>query len=248
MIEGEIFKLLLLTGIGVVAGFVNVMAGGGSTLTLPALIFLGLEGSMANGTNRIAILIQNVFAVLGFHQEKESYFKQSLKFSFMTLPGVVIGALVAVRISDELFRHILSLVIILVIVSLLLPRPSEQGGQTKPASFWLYLSLFGIGFYGGFIQAGVGFLLMAALFHLGRFNLIQVNTHKVFIVLVYMIPALFIFAISGKVNWVYGLFLAVGNAAGGWFAARISVRKGEGLVKAVLIVALFIMAYKLIAA
>ena len=244
--DGEVSKIVLLVTIGLVAGFINVMAGGGSTLTLPILIFLGLGGSMANGTNRVAIFIQNIFAVWGFHQEKESYFKQSLKFSLFTLPGVIIGAFVAIHISDELFRRILSLVIILVIVSLFMPRPSRKAQASRAATFWLYLSLFGIGFYGGFIQAGVGFLLMAVLFHLGKFSLVQVNAHKVFIVLIYMVPALVIFALSGNIDWVYGLTLAVGNAGGGWIAARLSVRRGETFIRIVLGVALLIMAYKLV--
>lgn len=242
----EWYHLLLLFAIGLAAGFINVMAGGGSTLTLPILIFLGLDGATANGTNRVAILIQNIFAVWGFRQKKYSHFKLSLKFALFTLPGAVIGALVAVQVSDVLFKRLLSLVIILVVVSMLLPRPGEDSAHKEPARGWLYLALFGIGFYGGFIQAGVGFLLMAALFHLARFNLVHVNMHKVFIVLIYMIPALIIFAWSGHVNWGYGLMLAAGNASGGWLSARLAVKRGEKVVRIVLIVALIIMAYKLL--
>ncbi len=244
----EWYHLLLLFGIGLAAGFINVMAGGGSTLTLPILIFLGLDGATANGTNRVAILIQNIFAVWGFHQKKYSSFKLSLKYALFTLPGAVIGALVAVQISDILFKRLLSLVIILVVISMLLPRPREAAEDDMPAQGWLYLALFGIGFYGGFIQAGVGFLLMAALFHLARLNLVQVNMHKVFIVLIYMIPALAIFAWNGNVDWGLGLALAAGNASGAWLSARLAVKRGEKTVRAVLMVALIVMAYKLLLA
>jgi len=242
----EWYELLLLFAIGAMAGFINVMAGGGSTLTLPILIFLGLDGATANGTNRVAILIQNIFAVWGFHQKNYSRFKLSLKYALFTLPGAIIGAVVAVQIGDVLFKRLLSLVIVLVVISMLLPRPRENAEGDGPAQGWLYLALFGIGFYGGFIQAGVGFLLMAALFHLARINLVQVNMHKVFIVLIYMIPALAIFAYNGHVDWLVGLVLAAGNASGGWLSARISVKRGEGLVRAVLMLALLLMAFKLL--
>ncbi len=103
----ELLSIAVLTCVGVIAGFINVNAGGGSTLTLPVLIFLGLDTSMANGTNRIAILLQNISAVQSFKQENFFDLKTSLKLSFLTLPGSVAGALLAVRLEDELFKIIL---------------------------------------------------------------------------------------------------------------------------------------------
>ena len=106
--------------------------------------------------------------------------------------------------------------------------------------------MFGIGFYGGFIQVGVGFLLMASLRYLMKLNLVLVNMHKVFIVLIYTIPALLIFILTDNINWIFGLSLAAGNVIGGWWGAKVSVKKGEGFIKVVLTVAVFIMAIKLI--
>ena len=245
----EYEHILLLFGIGTIAGLMNVMAGGGSALTLPVLIFLGLDGALANGTNRVAIFVQNVFAVGSFRQQKMHQFKASMKMAAWTLPGAILGAMLAIRISNEWFQRILAIVLVWVIISMVINpanrRNQEAGGQHRHK--WLvYPAMFGIGFYGGFIQVGVGFIIMAALFHLLRINLVQVNMHKVFIVMIYTVPALGIFIWSGNVDWILGISLAAGNSLGGWWAARISVKKGDKVIRYVLFAAMFIMALKLL--
>ncbi len=244
----ECAQLLLLFGVGALAGFINIMAGGGSSITLPTLIFLGLDGALANGTNRVAIFIQNIFAAASFKQQKVSAIRQSLTLAVWTLPGAVIGAWAAIRISDRSFQQILAVIMIGIVVTMLLPtnrgkHPTTAQGRPN----WLiYPALFGIGFYGGFIQVGVGFLFMAALYHLLRMNLVYVNMHKIFIVLIYTLPALAIFIWSGNVNWTFGLSLAAGNAFGGWWSARLAVRGGERIIRLVLAAAIIIMAIKLL--
>jgi len=245
----EYFKLLILFAAGSLAGFINVNAGGGSTLTLPALIFMGLESGMANGTNRIGILIQNISAVYSFRKKKFHAFRQSALLALFTLPGAIIGALLSVRVTDEWFQRILALVMVGVVCSLLFNRPDRYAGKNrgKHKSAWLiYPAMVGIGFYGGFIQAGVGYLLMASLFHLMRINLVRVNMHKVFIVMIYTIPALGIFILTGNVNWGYGIILAAGMAFGGWWGAHMAVKGGEKIIRVILIAAILIMAVKLL--
>jgi hypothetical protein len=242
----DLLSIAVLTFVGLIAGFINVTAGGGSTLSLPALIFLGLDTSVANGTNRIAILLQNISAVQSFKQENYFDLKTSLKLSFFTLPGSVAGALLAVRLDDELFKIILGIIMIGIVISMILPKKksNNQDEPNKPNT-GIYLSMIGIGFYGGFIQVGVGFLLMASLQFLMKLDLVRVNMYKVFIVLIYTIPALLIFALTDNVNWLLGIFLAIGNILGGWWGAKMQIKKGEGLIKFVLVIAVFIMALKL---
>lgn len=243
----EYLELLILFGVGVLAGGLNVMAGGGSSLTLPALIFLGLDSTAANGTNRVAILLQNVSAVLSYRKEKVSDIRVSLTLAAFALPGAVLGALIAVRISNEWFERILGIVMIGIIISMLIPRSKKEYTGSQIRRTWIiYPVMFGIGLYGGFIQVGVGFLIMAALYHLLRLNLVFVNMHKVFIVLVYTVPALLIFIWTGNVDWKLGLGLAAGNALGGWWAARLSVRGGEKIIRYVLMLAILIMSLKLL--
>lgn len=244
----EPLKILLLFAVGAAAGFINVMAGGGSSLTLPMLIFLGLDSAMANGTNRVAIFIQNISAIISFKQEKMAKFKLSLKLALCTLPGAVLGAIIAVNISNELFQKILAVVMIGIMLTMIFPKLNKSRANLENSTYspWLlYPALFGIGLYGGFLQVGVGFIIMAALLHIMKLNLVHVNMHKVFIIFLYTIPALIIFMWTNNINWIYGLLLAAGNAFGAWWAAKLAVKKGESVIRVVLMVAMFIIALKL---
>lgn len=244
----ELQQLLLLFFVGIGAGFINVLAGGGSSITLPILIFLGLSAPVANGTNRIAILIQNISAVSSFKRENFEDFGVSLKLALFTLPGAIIGAILAVKIDDLLFQKILGVVLIFVAVSMIIPKKKivDENLRNTKHSFAIYASMILVGFYGGFIQAGVGFILMFSLNKLMKLNLIYVNMHKVFIVLIYTIPALFIFILTGNVNWKFGLVLAAGNAFGAWWAVKLAVKKGDTIVKIVLFAVIVFMALKLL--
>jgi uncharacterized membrane protein YfcA len=242
----NIEHLLLLFAVGSLAGFLNVMAGGGSSITLPVLIFLGLDAAMANGTNRVALFVQNIFAIASFRQEKVHQFKKSIWLSLWTLPGAIAGAILAVEISDEWFQKILAVVMIGIVASMFFsPIHKSRTVEKATKEFLIYPALIGIGFYGGFIQVGVGFLFMASLYHILKLNLIFVNMHKVFIIFIYTIPALAIFIFTGNVNWFFGLSLAAGNAFGGWWSAKFAVKSGEKFIRIVLAVAIFVMALKL---
>ncbi len=245
----EWIKLAVLFMAGLLSGFINVMAGGGSTLTLPALIFLGLDSSLANGTNRVAVLIQNIAAIVAFKQERLHQFKLSLKLSLLTLPGAILGAVVALKINDLLFQRLLGLVMIGIMITVLFPQSNRKkvaGPRHPVSSVWLYGVMFAIGFYGGFIQAGVGFLLMAAFYHLLQADLIHVNMHKVFVVFVFTLPAIVIFILTDNISWSHALVLSAGNGLGAWWSAKVSVKKGEKVIRVVLFIAMLIMALKLL--
>lgn len=243
----EILEIAILFTAGFFAAIINVGAGGGSSLTLPLLIFLGLDSAAANGTNRIAVIFQNLSAVYSFKKENYFDFKLSFKLSLLTLPGSIIGAVAAISVSDETFEVILAVVMILIIISILIPvKGIKENAKVEKVSPAVYLSMFGIGFFGGFIQVGVGFLIMAALHYLLKLKLIYVNMHKVFIVLLFTLPAFLVFVITDNIHWLFGLILAVGNFFGGWIAAKYSVKKGEKFIKPILIAAIIIMAMKLL--
>nr|MBP9582426.1 sulfite exporter TauE/SafE family protein [Ignavibacterium sp.] len=241
----DLVGILILFAVGAVAAFINVNAGGGSSLTLPVLIFLGLDPTVANGTNRVAILFQNISAVQSFKREKFFEVKNSLILSALTLPGAIAGSIIAVKISNELFEKILGVIMILIIITMLLPKKKTDKTNTDFTIDWkIVLSMIIVGFYGAFIQVGVGFLLMASFQYLMKLDLIRVNMHKVFVVFVFTIPALIVFMITDNINWYYGLTLSAGNVFGGWWGAKLSVKKGEKLIKFVLIIAILIMALK----
>jgi len=239
----------LLAAVGAVAGFINVMAGGGSLLTMPVMmIFLGFTPAAANGTNRVALLLQNVTAVTSFRRSGFSDLKLSLTLALCTVPGAVAGAVAAVEIDPLWFKRLLAAVMIAVMV-VTLRRPRSAAGDSGEAGraglILAHLSMLGIGFYGGFIQAGVGFILMAALRGLLRLDLVRVNMHKVFIVGLYMIPTLLVFAWLDQVRWIAGLALALGTVAGAYLATRLQIKRGEGPVRVVFAAAVLALALRL---
>lgn len=243
----DVSKELILLFVGVIAGFVNVFAGGGSTLTLPALIFAGLDAATANGTNRIALIFQNLSGVTSFKRQKIKGLRIALKYALFTIPGAITGAFFSIKITHEWFERILAVIMIGVVISLF----QKRGPQTKinieqkEPSFLFFVSLFLVGFYGGFIQLGVGFILIAVLYHFLQTSLVQVNFNKLVIVLIYTIPAMLVFLINDKIDWSLGLMVAIGNTIGAWIAARVNVKKGDKLIRYVMSVAVVIMAIKL---
>ncbi len=242
----EFPALLILFFAGVSAGIMNVLAGGGSTITLPVLILVGLDAGVANGTNRVAILVQNISATFSFTADKKTHFQKSASFALWTIPGAISGAITATKIEDALFEKILAFLLIAVVLSMLIPRQNRNPDQAETNSFWAGPALLLIGFYGGFIQVGVGFLLMAVFYHLLNLDLLTTTVHKISVVLLYTIPALIMFTILGKVDWVLGLILASGNAIGAFVAAKLAVRRGEKIIRAVMGVAVLLMAFKIL--
>jgi len=243
----HISKELILFFVGAVAGFVNVFAGGGSALTLPALIFAGLDTATANGTNRVVLILQNISGISSFKKQKIKGFRIALKYAIFTIPGAIAGAFFSIQITHEWFERILAVIMIGIVISLFKKqnRPSDFDFENKEPNVSFYTSMFLIGFYGGFIQVGVGFLLMASLFHFLQTSLMRVNFYKLVIVLVYMVPTMLVFLINDKIHWTLGFVMAIGNMIGAWIAARANVKKGDKLIRYVLSIAMLIMAIKL---
>ena len=245
----DYLQALFLIFIGVIAGFVNTVAGGGSLLTLPILIFLGLPPAMANGTNRIALFFQNISAIAGFKSKGVYVFPFSLWVGISALMGAIIGAQFSVQIRGELFNQILAIVMVAVVIITII-NPIKNPAKAlerlgKKHQFIGIIVFFFIGIYGGFIQAGVGFIILAALTLINHISLVKANSIKVFVVFSYTIVALLIFVLENQVNWTYGLTLAIGNTAGAWIASRWSVKKGDVWIRRFMIVMVTALALKL---
>ena len=240
---------LLVFGAGAAAGFINTIAGGGSLLTLPILIFMGLPPAVANGTNRLGILMQSIFAISGFKSKGVSNFKYSIWLSVAALIGAIIGAKIAVDIKGELFNKILAVVMAMVMLVTIfnpLKKASDQAERMERKHQILALFLFFfVGIYGGFIQAGVGFIIIAVLTLVNQFTLVKTNSIKVFVVFVYTIFALGVFIWEGQVEWIAGITMAAGSALGGWVTSRWSVTKGEKYVRYFLVASVFALSVKL---
>jgi uncharacterized membrane protein YfcA len=241
----EWYLILALIGTGLAAGFINTTAGGGSMLTLPLLMFLGLPANVANGTNRIAILLQNVVGVNTFRQKKVLDLSTDYKLAIPAILGSIIGAFFAVEVDEVLLKKIITgLMVGMFLLVILKPDAwvKEQVGSVdaKP-TILQYIIFFFIGIYGGFIQMGVGFVLLAGLVLGCGHNLVKANALKVYIVLIYTVFSLGIFIFHKQVDIVAGLILAVGNMGGAWLGANFTVKGGAKYVRYVLILALVIV-------
>ncbi len=245
----EIWKIPLILVSGVFAGFLNTVAGGGSLLTLPVLIFLGLSTAAANGTNRVALFVQNASAIMGFRRKGVSDFGYSLLLTVPMLFGAASGALKAVSISDDWFLRILSGVMVVVLfLTLFNPTKKLQGGVenlSRKRMSIAVVAFWALGYYGGFIHAGNGFLIIAALTVINGLDLVRANAIKVFAIFFYTIIALGVFIVKVDINWGLGLTLAVGNATGAWIGSHWAVDKGEKWIKVVLVVTVLALAIRL---
>ena len=248
--ELELWQAAMLTAVGVVAGFLNVMAGGGSLLTVPVMVFMGVPGPVANGTNRIAILAQNLTAITTFFRRGFSDFKLSLSLAACALPGAIAGAMVGVQLEGEWFNRMLALVMVGVMLIMYFDKGNaEQRDDHQPSKrqLWLgHLLMVGVGFWGGFIQIGIGFIIMPVLNRVMGLDLVRTNMHKVFIIATYTIAALAIFAAQVEILWIMGAALALGNSIGGYLGAHFTVAKGERLIKIILNIVLVAFIIKLL--
>lgn len=241
---------LVLFLVGLVAGALNVIGGGGSLLSLPVMIFLGLPPTVANGTNRVAILLQNIGAAWSFHKRG----LLSREWLLMAVPpallGTLVGTVAAVNIGELAFQRILAVVLV-VVAAWTLWRPIsllEEGNAALPTGLRrlaFVAAFFLIGIYGGFIQAGIGFLILAATSVAG-FNLIRGNALKVTLVLAFTPLALVLFAFNDKVDWAMGFALAAGNFLGGLAGVHLQVLKGHTWVRGVVTATIIVFAIRLL--
>jgi uncharacterized membrane protein YfcA len=230
---------LLLTVAGFLAGIINTLAGSGSLITLPVLIFLGLPATVANGTNRIGVILQNIVAGLSFQSSKVLDLRGALILSIPAVAGSLLGASIAVNLDEEMMERVIGAVMVLMLfVMWLRPQRWLEGTVLKlekSMSLQQVLVLFAIGVYGGFIQAGVGVFLLAALVLSVGYDLVRGNAVKVIIILAFTVSSLAIFANNNQVDWAAGLLLGVGNMGGAWVAARMAVKRGAAWVRWVVI-------------
>ncbi len=242
------YEYLLIVIVGFGAAFLNTVGGGGSLFSVPILTFMGIPITMANATSRVALLFQNVFAVGGFKSKGlELPWPYSLYLGLASLGGGLMGSLVASKVPDAVFTKIFVVVMFLAVILILFdPFKSKGEERLDPRSQVIgTICFFFIGIYGGFIQAGIGFLVITVLSVVNNLSLVRSNYVKVFAAIVYTGVSVIVFALEGKVIWMTGLVLAIGHALGGWIASRWSVSAGEVWIKRVMIISIIGMAIKL---
>lgn len=268
MTDLDLWQNLLLAGVGILAGILNVLAGGGSLILMPTMIFLGMPGATTNGTARVAIFGQNVTAIAGFRQKGFSDFRLSFSLALCAIPGTFLGAYLGTQLTGTWFNRVLAVVMLGVLVTMILGErqkkkqkatlensvnateaddshsneSTDQQHKLKTGHLLMVL----VGFYGGFIQAGVGFIIIAILNNVMKMDLLRTNMHKVFIVAIYTVVAIGIFAWQDKINWTTGLFLMAGMSIGGWLGSHLAVNKGDSFIRVVLYTAIICMSIRLL--
>jgi uncharacterized membrane protein YfcA len=226
---------------GLFAGFVNTLAGGGSMLTLPALMMLGMPADVANATNRVGVLLQSAEGVRGFHANDKLDSQAIGPILLPTLLGALSGSLAASYLPVFVLKPVLlgSMLLIALITllkpSVVAPPPGTIPFKLKqrPSAF---LGLFLAGVYGGFVQAGVGFMLIAALAGGLRYDLIRTNALKMVCTAIFSVVALAVFMARDQVLWIPGLILAVGMVAGASLSVRFAISVGQNTLKWILFV------------
>lgn len=244
----ELTHLIILLAAGVLAGFLNVVAGGGSLITLPLLIFLGLPPAVANGTNRIAITAQNLVAVPSFKKKGVFVFPYSIYVGIAALAGSIVGALLVIDLDESIFNKLLSIIMVGVAFTMIFNKKKgkiETNTTAVRNSTWGIVSFFFLGIYGGFIHAGIGFLMLLVLVKLNGFSLLKANSIKVTVALMFTISALLVFIINDLVDWETGLILGFGNAIGAYIGTVFSVKKGDKWIRRILVFVIIVLAVKL---
>jgi len=219
----ELYHYIIAIIGGLAAGFINTLAGSGSAITLTIFTeVMGLTPNLANGTNRIGALTQSLASTITFYKNDKLNLERSWLYIIPTIIGAIIGVMVAVYVSNEQFKSVFSFLMVFMLLVILV-KPKRwliATDTTHQMSTWIAIPAFlALGFYGGFIQMGMGVFFLAVMVLGAKFSIIESNAVKVFVIAVYTVVVLAIFQWKGLVDWRAGSVMAIGQTTGGWLAA-----------------------------
>lgn len=230
MFDSQSIFLLLA---GLLAGFINTIAGSGSIFTLGIMLFFNIPSTVANGSNRLGILTQGITNFYMFHKKGKIPYKTCWQYVFPSLIGALIGAYVSTDISDNILEIIIAVMMSLVVFSTFLKKKIVPKKTTtkhkKKLTLLKYLLFFIVGFYGGFIQIGLGLVVLVVLNIFSNYDIIESNGVKNFITLIYTVPVFFIFILNNLVFWKVAIFLAIGQTIGAYISGLFAL-KSSGFV------------------
>ena len=241
-----IIKFTLLYIAGAFAGFMNVLAGGGSFITLPILVLTGLPIDIANGTNRFANFIMAIYATVRFEKKGLGTFKYALPLGIPALFGAMIGAYISISIPRALLEKTVGILILMMVPFIFMNKDDMIKGKInlRKNNLVTYVIFFFLGLYGGFLQAGVGFFLILSLVFFVGFDLVRANAVKMGVAAIYTAFATIVFIVTGRVCYLYGVILALGGVTGAHLSTHLSVKKGSAWVRIVLIIIIIASAVK----
>lgn len=244
---------LLLFGGGFLAGVINTLAGNGSAITLSILILSGMPANLANGTNRIGALVQTITAVLSLRRSPRTLFlfRDSLWFILPAILGSVIGAFLAMDVDPLMLRRIIGVIMLLLLITMIYKpgkwaRATDVSKSHKSGLNWILIFLVAV--YGGFLQMGIGIMLLSLLVLLAHYSLRDANIIKLVLALLFVLPAFAVFAFSGEMDWIPGLILALGQGLGAYIGARfiLFMPKANTIVRYTLVAILSVSSFVLL--
>lgn len=236
MITKEIVVALVISG--VIVGFINTLAAGGTVISMTLYMALGMPIIDASGTNRIAVILQNLVGSMTFKRENLLDMKVALRLSVPVVIGVLCGAQFSMYVSNRIFEILFAGGLIIIgLMIILKPSVWLKGREKGIAKFrWYhYLFLFLSGVYGGSVYVGLGYFLIT-IFVMGLgYDLIKANALKSFMAFATTPFSLIVFIMNGHVNYEWGIIHAMGNIVGSYFAARYSRNIGTSFIRYLLI-------------
>lgn len=233
VMELDLSITLILIVSGIIVGAINTLAGGGSVVTVTMFTALGLPITIANGTNRIAVFLQNFTATITFLRKGAFNLKQGLMLSVPVILGNIAGSLVATHINDSLFKICFGVILVIILLYLIFDsRIKIKEGHNLDIKPWHYLLFLGIGFYGGYIYIGIGYLILAITLWAMRMDIMTANAIKNFVIFVATPFSLAVFIINGQIDYLFGIPHGVGNIIGSFLASHYAAHLGKGFIKA----------------
>jgi uncharacterized membrane protein YfcA len=268
-IRMDALRLLLVVLAAVIGGAINSIAGGGTLITFPALVGLGVPPIVANATSTVALWPGAVGSIFGYRNELAGARAWAVRFAVPSLLGGLVGALLLLRTPAERFDAIVPWLVLGATLLFLIQRPlmaaikqrtrPEASGQkpeeepdheerltstsdpaTRPPTAGLLLCQFGIAVYGGYFGAGIGILMLAALGFMGFTNVHRMNGLKNWGGLCINVTAAATFAILGLVYWPVAIAMAIGATIGGYAGSRLAQRVRQDVVRSAVIVIGFV--------
>jgi len=233
-------SIIILICSGIIVGFINTLAGGGTVISLSVFMFFGLPPLVANGTNRIAIILQNATAVGYFQRNKLIDWRKIIHYAVPVVLGSLTGAAIAGVISNQLFLYIFAVVVILFGIAMIFNPDRFIYERTdlvnRKITIWQYFIYFLIGIYGGFVHVGIGYLFLAVLVLGSGYDLLKANVIKCVLILFYVPFSLLVYTMQDNVCWSYGLIHGIGNIIGAGLAARLAIKKGAPFIRYIVLI------------
>ncbi|HSL23536.1 MAG TPA: sulfite exporter TauE/SafE family protein [Vicinamibacterales bacterium] len=229
-------------------GIVNSIAGGGTLLTFPSLVALGVPPLVANATSTVALWPGALSSMFGYRGRLRGYERWALVFAVPSLAGGALGAWLLLSTPEARFERIVPWLVFGATLLFALQGPvmrrlrpgrtvegEESGGFIPRHGAIALLCQFLVGVYGGYFGAGIGILMLAVLGYMGFSDVHRMNGLKNWGGLCMNFVAAAMFAVSGIVDWAVALSMAVGATAGGYLAARVAQRVPQAAVRRAII-------------